>query len=163
MMSDIVERLRDGVAREASGHSALWDSIMAEAADEIEGLREGRIAQAREIGKANAAIKTLSSEGGRKEYETKEAILNRLHKKVGLCGYCGKPACGHGSNTTLPGRLNMQDAIDAIDLNSVSDKRDIGQEILDSVKDLKRTQISDERSDSENDNSAPGRRGESDG
>jgi hypothetical protein len=37
-MSDIVERLRDGVERKASGHSALWDSIMAEAADEIERL-----------------------------------------------------------------------------------------------------------------------------
>lgn len=37
-MSDLVERLRDGVRREASGHSALWDSIMAEAADEIERL-----------------------------------------------------------------------------------------------------------------------------
>ena len=39
-MSDLIERLRDGVQREASGKSALWDSIMAEAADEIERLHE---------------------------------------------------------------------------------------------------------------------------
>jgi cell shape-determining protein MreC len=44
MVSDLIERLRDGAAREASGKSALWDSLMTEAADALE-AKDKRIAE----------------------------------------------------------------------------------------------------------------------
>mgnify|MGYP001826497441 CR=1 FL=1 len=61
----LIERLRDGAARKASGHSALWDALMTEAADRIE-----------ELEKANAQ---LNHDIG--EYVDKTAELEARHDK----------------------------------------------------------------------------------
>jgi len=53
------------------------------------------------------------------DYEIKERIIDRLHASVGVCMYCGKSNCKHGSNTTLPNTLNLADVIDAIALDTV--------------------------------------------
>lgn len=55
------------------------------------------------------------------EYEVKEEILNRLHKRVGECMTCGKQGCGHGSNTMLPSHIWLEDLIWAIDLDADND------------------------------------------
>ena len=53
------------------------------------------------------------------DYEIKERIIDRLHASAGICMYCGKSKCKHGSNTTLPGMLNRADVIAAIALDRV--------------------------------------------
>lgn len=55
-------------------------------------------------------------------YKIKEAIVGRLHNSSGLCSFCGKPGCGHLSNTTLPGTLSLADVLEAIDLDGDSDE-----------------------------------------
>ena len=44
---------------------------------------------------------------------TKEAILDRLHKLAGICNVCGKKNCGHTS-TNLPAVLKIDDVLKAI-------------------------------------------------
>jgi len=72
LMDDLIDRLRDGVERQASGKSALWDSIMKEAADEIE-------RQAKRIEELEAEKYVIvSGDSLRKDNETLKADNERL-------------------------------------------------------------------------------------
>ena len=46
----------------------------------------------------------------------KIAILERLHKSVGVCSVCGRSDCGH-KGTLLPNFLKTDDVLRAIDLD----------------------------------------------
>lgn len=52
--------------------------------------------------------------------DIKEAILIRLHEAVGICGHCGKRRCPQPVASQLPAKLNVQDVLDAIDLDDLS-------------------------------------------
>lgn len=49
--------------------------------------------------------------------ETKEKIVDRLHEMAGVCPVCGRHKCGHGSNTNLPGTLDTDTVLRAINLD----------------------------------------------
>ena len=48
----------------------------------------------------------------------RERIVSVLHDLSGLCSHCGETQCRHGSSTNLPGRLNLQDVLRAINLDN---------------------------------------------
>ena len=57
--------------------------------------------------------------------DIREHIVNRLHERCGMCTYCGKRNCLHGSNTILPSRLDLNDVLWAINLDGYFDKDDV--------------------------------------
>ena len=46
--------------------------------------------------------------------EAKELILQRLHKSSSICTFCRKHSCKHEGNRELPGTLNTDDVLRAI-------------------------------------------------
>ena len=51
----------------------------------------------------------------------REAIVRRLHERIGICGHCGKRKCGgRADHSTLPEKARIDDVLAAINAEVAS-------------------------------------------